>query len=407
MLAKTNNKPDWIDYLFLIIIAYNIAPIVSRIISSTVTTYAYLGVLIVAIFFVLARNKGARLESYLTFLIPFVIWKAYLYFVSSPDLITWAYAIVMDFAPVLIGIYVVSERKKSVAVFVWAILFLVIATAITSIIFLIDDPNAARTLATISDANDELFVEYTWKNIGGYEFTYIFVLSYPIMILAVKKKKMALWLATILTVLLAVFIFYAAYTTALILFIISSFLWFMKKDLKGRDVFLIILIAVIVIVFFYGVLTQAFNLLADAFNDDEFAPRLRALAGGIEGIEGSEDDRFTLYMLSVNTFLRSPLIGTIFEYGSNSGHSFILDNLAMYGLVGGAAIAAIYYNVYRALFLRFNKYSGYGYVILVFAQTLLLSLVNTGMWLFFLGMIAPISFKYILAEGNNENSLDR
>lgn len=407
MLEKTKNKPDWIDYLFLLIIAYNIAPIVSRIISSTVTTYSYLGVLLVAVFFVLARNKGARLETYLTFLIPFIIWKAYLYFVSSPDLVSWAYSVVMDFAPVLIGIYVVSERKKNVSVFVWAILFLVIATAITSIIFLIDDPNAARTLATIADANDETFIEYTWKNIGGYEFTYLFVLSYPLIILAAKKKKMPPWLAVVLTVLLAVYIFYSSYTTALLLFLISSILWFLKKDLKPRDVFIIVVFALIVIVFFYGVLTEVFNLFADVLNDEEFAPRLRSLAGGIEGIEGSEDDRFTLYMLSVNTFLKSPLFGTVFEYGSNSGHSFILDFLAMYGLIGGAIIAAIYYNIYRILFLRFSKYAGYGYVIWAFAQTLLLSLVNTGMWLFYLGMVAPMAFKYIFVEGNNENTLDR
>lgn len=406
MIERAKNKPDLIDYLFLIVIAYNIAPVVSRLISATVTTYFYLGVLVIAIFFVLARDKGSHLEKYLTFLIPFVIWKVYIYFVSSQELTMWAFSIVLDFAPLLIGIYIVSERKKKVDLFAWVVIGLLIATAITSIIFLADDPTAARFLATAATSDDERVVEYSWKNIGGYEFTYLLTLSYPMIILAVKKKRLNPFLAALFTVLIAVYIFYAEYTTALLLFLLSSVFWFMRKDLKSRDIILIFVIAVIVIVLFYGVLTEFFNWLADVVESKDMSDRFRSLAGGIEGLEGAEDNRLELYRMSLNTFLRSPLFGTVFEYGSNGGHSFILDFLAQYGLIGGAILVGIYYNIFKYLFYRFRKYSGYGYVIWVFVQTVLLSAVNTGIWFAFLGLIAPIILKYIFSGDKNENTLD-
>ena len=406
MIQRENNKPDLIEYLFLIIIAYNIAPIVSRAISATISTYAYLGILLVSILFVLARNKGTNLERYLVFLIPFIIWKAYVYFASSNELTSWVYSILLDFVPVLIGVYIVSERKKKVDVFAWTIISLLIITAITSIIFLSTDSSASRILATSLDSDDETITEYNWKNIGGYEFTYILTLCYPIIILATKKKKLKPYLAAILTALILVYIFYAQYTTALLLFVISSIFWFMRKDLKRKDLIIIFIVVIAVIVLFYGLLTELFNWLADISGSEDMANRLRALAGGEEGLENSEDNRLELYRISLETFIKSPLFGTVFEYGSNGGHSFILDFLAQYGLIGGAILFTIYYNIYKNLFYRFRKYSGYGYVIWIFVQTVLLSTANTGMWLYFLGLFAPILLKFILEGDKNENSLD-
>ena len=407
MIGTKKRAFDLIDYLFLLIIAYNIAPIVARIISVSLTTYFYLGVQIVAILFVLARNKGAKLERYLIFLIPFIIWKVYMYFVAGDTIITWVYSIVMDFTYVLVGAYIVNERKKSPAVFAWAIFIVMLITAITSIIFLIDDPTAARHLATISDADEELFVEYNWKNIGGYEFTYLFVLSYPIVILATKKKKLNPWLAAVITVLMVVYIFYAEYTTALLLFLISSVFWFFKKDLKAWHLVLIFLVAVVLFVFFQSIFGSLLDWLADVIDSEEISSRLRALAGGVESLENFEDKRLDLYLTSLNTFLESPILGTVISGGVIGGHSFILDFLANYGIVGGAMIFAIYWNVYKLLFYRFRIHVGYGYAVWTFAQTVFLSLVNTGMWLPFLGLMAPILFKYIFeGKKKDENSLD-
>lgn len=406
MLEKKKKAPDLIDYLFLLMIAVTIAPIMSRIISVTVTTYFYLGVQIVAILFVLARNRGSNLEKYITFLIPFIIWKVYMYFVAQDTIIVWVYSIVTDFAVVLAGLYIVSDRKKGPTLFVWAILILTVITAITSIIFLIDDPSAARYLATVSEADDEKFIEYNWKNIGGYDFTYLITLLYPVIILATKKKKLNPWLAAGLMILILVYIFYSEYTTAFLLFLLSSVFWFFKKDLKAWHLALIFIIAIVAIIFFKDIFGAPLNWLADIIDSKEISPRLRALSGGVEGIESFEDNRWALYMMSVNTFLDSPILGAVLTGGKNGGHSFLLDFLASYGLLGGAILFAIYWNIYRMLFYRFRNKVGYGYVIWTFIQTLLLSLVNTGLWLTIIGFIAPICFRYIFGEKKNENSLD-
>ena len=405
MIQKADNKPDLIEYLFLLVIAYNIAPIVSRAISVSLTTYFYLGVLLVAIFFVIARNKGERLEKYLAFLIPFIIWKVYIFFATSQQLTTWAYSVFLDFAPPLIGIYIVCERKKKVDVFAWTIIALLLITAITSIIFLADDTDAARYLATVADSNEEKAVEYNWKNIGGYEFTYILTPCYPILIFAAKKKKIHPVLAAVFSVLILVYIFYAEYTIALLFFLLSSVLWFMKKDLKKKDLYIILIVAIIIVVFFYGVLTVFFEWLADTVDSETMSERLRALAGGEEGLEISEDNRLELYRTSLNTFLGSPLFGTVFEGGSIGFHSFILDFLATYGLIGGAILFGIYYNIYKNLYYRYKKRSGYGYVIWVFVQVILLSVINAGMQLFFLGLVAPALLKFVFDGDKDEDTL--
>lgn len=406
MIEKKKHVPDLIDYLFLLMIAYTIAPIVSMIISVSVTTYFYLGVQIVAILFVLARNRGTNLEKYVTFLIPFIIWKIYMYFVGMDTLIAWIYSIVTDFAVVLCGAYVANERKKSAAVFFWAILIFMVLTAITSIIFLIDDPLAARYLATVADTDDEKFIEYTWKNIGGYNFTYLFVLFYPIIILATKKKRLNPWIAAALTVLLIVYIFYSEYTTALLLFLITSVFWFFRRDLRAWHIVLLFVIALISLIFFEEIFGSLLKWLADVIDSKEISSRLRALSGGIEGIEGFEDNRWALYMTSLNTFLDSPLLGSVISGGSNGGHSFILDFLASYGLVGAAILFAIYWVVYTRLFYHFRNRIGYGYVIWTFIQVLFLSFVNTGIWLTIIGFIAPICFRYIFEGEKDESSLD-
>lgn len=46
-----------------------------------------------------------------------------------------------------------------------------------------------RILATLESANDANAVLYAWENIGGYEFIYMVVLLYPLLILAYKRKK--------------------------------------------------------------------------------------------------------------------------------------------------------------------------------------------------------------------------
>ena len=117
-----------------------------------------------------------------------------------------------------------------------------------------------------------------------------------------------------------------------------------------------------------------------------------------------------LYRMSWETFFRNPLFGNMFErYRTDGGHSFIMDNFAQFGILGAVLMAFMYKNIYQRFFLPFREKPGYGYIVWTFIQALLLSLVNTGMWLEVLCLFAPLLFYWIYGteEVKNEDTVDR
>ena len=76
------------------------------------------------------------------------------------------------------------------------------------------------------------------------------------------------------------------------------------------------------------------------------------------------------------TYTITPATG----YHITGGHSFILDSLAHYGLVGAAILFFMYRAIYNEFYRPFSDKAGYGFVIYSFLMPLGLSVVNTGMW---------------------------
>ena len=139
------------------------------------------------------------------------------------------------------------------------------------------------------------------------------------------------------------------------------------------------------------------------------AERLEALAGGKKGLEESEDNRLELYMMSIYWFFDHILLGSfITRYSEMGGHSFILDTLANYGLLGGFLLYLMYRNIYSTFYAKYKNCVGYGYILWTFIQTLILSTVNTTMWLEVLALFVPIFLYCIFKEEEmeNEDSVD-
>ena len=162
---------------------------------------------------------------------------------------------------------------------------------------------------------------------------------------------------------------------------------------------------------FQPVFEKFFLWLANIFDSKVFNERLTALAGGVNGIENSESNRIKLYNMSINAFIKSPVFGNMFNHSIvGGGHSFILDCLANYGILGGGALLLIYRNVYRSFFAPFKNEQGYAFVIWTFVQAIVLSIVNTNLWLSVLALFAPVLFSHIYdryeSEYYYEDSLD-
>jgi hypothetical protein len=280
---------------------------------------------------------------------------------------------------------------------------------ITTCVGLLLFPSASRILATIASSSDETFVIYNWYNIGGFEFIYTIVLLYPVLIMAYKQKKINLFITICGTVLIYTTVLLSEYATALLLLMLSTTLFFVKKNLTKRDVFILLLIGIVVLIFCSSYLSQFLTYVGTLTGSETLSVRFTALAGGQTGLESTDDNRIQLYQRSLTTFLQHPLIGTFLSGGGGvGGHSYILDILGRYGLLGAALLYFMYRKIYCFFVAPFKDMPGYGFVLWTFLQAILLSVLNPGMWLNVLTLIVPIFVIHIYGYGDTyyENSLD-
>lgn len=397
---KLDVKLNLIDFLLILVTMYTIAPIVSRFISSYLTTYFYMLIVALTVVLLLLVKGLKSLNECLIMIAPFVCWKMLQFFVSSDGLMNWGYGSMLDILPLLIGYYFMQrcdeDKNDFFALFIAIVLSI---TLVTTIIGCIQYPGAARYLATVENTQEANAILYDWKNIGGYMFVYFIVLLHPLAILAFKKQKINGWMAALCSIAVLSLAIYSEYTTALLLTLITLLLYFFKRDFQAKQLFLFSIIAMAAVFLLSEVFSNFLMWLADIVGSETIAMRLEALADGRTGIENSEDNRIELYERSFYTFLHNPLFGTFLNGGGGiGGHSFILDFMAQFGLLGVAVLFFMYRTVYKFAFSPYKGMEGYGFILWLFVQTIILSTVNTGLWLSVLVFFIPIFLKAIYRE---------
>ena len=403
-MVKTNLS-KYLIFLIFVIIAYSIMPIIPRLFSTYLTAYAYLIIVLVAFFAVLAANGVRALSELLPIIAPLLMLNIFIYVVTNPSLILWGYGILLDLVAVFLGWYILKFFDyKMIRTFTVFILLLYAVTAITTIIGLQSNPDAARYLATVADANEADAIMYGFMNIGGYSFVYSVALIYPAIIYGYKRKKIHVVFLIIYALLDFFLIINSGYTIALLLFIMSTVFIFLKKNLQSKNVVIIFVVGLIAILLFFSLVSDGLNSLADIIDNEIISARLRDLAGGRVGLEASEDNRLELYLKSLNSFITHPILGGMFNSVPKGGHSFILDTLAQYGIFGLGTLVVIYISIYREFYRKYKNKIGYGYVFWIFIQPLILSTVNTGMWIYELTLFIPIILAYIDRKGVKDES---
>lgn len=384
------------NLLIILVILYSIMPVIPRFISTHLTTYFYMAILLFLTLIIVWGRREASLNWNVYILFPFVIWKFLEITITSQNIIMWGYQSLLTLMPVILGVYILKYRRYELSFYAKLICLAVIITVITTTIGLHQYPEAARWLATVESSNNVQLIFYEQKNMGGYELVYTVVLLYPVLILAAKRRIVNPIIAVALTGGIFVFLVYAEYTTALIFFLVTSIMHFMRRRFHERDMILVAVTATVLGVIFSEEISQGLILLADNLNSENFSDRLYALAGGAEGLAEAESNRWELYWMSINTFLDHPVLGTFLSGGYGSGgHSFILDMLAQFGMVGAVTLFFMYKKIYRLYYATFRREKEYGYVLWTLVQAILLSTINTGMWLYVLTLYVPILLEVI------------
>ena len=390
----------------LFVVLYSLMPLVNVVVSRYASTYLYM--LLALCLFV--EIVGKDLNYYVSFLLPMIVYELLIYTNTSNSIIMWGYQALLLILPIIISVDLGREGPFEINRTSKVLLFALFVTSLTTIVGCRIYPNAARTLATISDSQDELNVLYSFANIGGYTFVYELVLLYPLLIYAYKRGLLSTSMTVILSVVVGLVAISSEYTTALLLFIISSCLYFVKKDFTIKDAITLAILGIIFIVIFDTVISSLLLKLADVIESDAISYRLETLAGGSEALEASEDNRILLYGMSLSSFFNSPLWGKMLgASGSIGGHSQILDALGNYGLIGGLTLFFIYRRIYNYFYEPVMHKAGDGYIFWMFFQAVFLSTINTGLFLEVLAFYGPLLFNVInlKLEDRNEDLMGR
>ena len=386
-LRKLNYK----CFIFVFMLLFGIMPIIPRLVSRYLTTYSYMALVVATVLFTVCTCRLAYIKRLILMILPFVIYQVMaMLYTQNNDVLLAGYQVLLFLLPVCLGFYLQStdfhfKLHSATVVLAFAI------TGVTTIFGCMRYPDAARVLATTADSQDPIAITYNMMNIGGYSFVYSLVLLYPFVVLAFKLRRLHIVPTVLLTVLAYGVVISASYTYAFMLLMSTTLLFFIPRDMTVKRFILFVLLFIGIVFLFKTTIAAIISALGGYLGNSAMADKVNALFLGTDAVEGFDDDRGALYMLSFELFLKNPLFGNFFSgFKTTGGHSFILDNLANYGLLGGFLMMTMYRGIWRTFFRPMKGKPGYCFVFWAFVQPILLSSINTGMWLNNLCLYTPI-----------------
>ena len=269
--------------------------------------------------------------------------------------------------PLLSG-YIIYKQKYKYGLFL-LLFFLSIefTTYVSSIIAENSFPGIIRLNPGQLLENDaSMYSIKTGLNVGNFDTVYGCTVMIPIMALGIKYRrqlfanKMSVIFLYIYFALSIYFVFVSQFTTALIGMVIMLFSLFLGKSitLSGFKRFILVLILGCAILWFS--LPYALHYVADKIESPIVAERFEGLSNLLEGdsVSGSDDidERNRVYSKSLSIIKETSCIGT-WGQKETGGHSFFLDTVAKYGLIGILLLIVYYKGLVRLIIRPYQKNS--------------------------------------------------
>ena len=233
-------------------------------------------------------------------------------------------------------------------------------TALTSLIGVIMNPNAARLLAYASNEIEEDLI-VRMLNIGGIAFFQGLVVCVPLLITFAKRNRFKIF-SLVFICMIFVSLISASFAISLLMFVIAVFFGLLSnaKSYKTVTKFCMGLLVVLLLVFVPW--SNVFSFLAEVVPNERISVRFESIAVSLkEGlVGGSLNARWQTYLISINTFLEHPLgIGPHYTYVTMENgigyHSQILDDLARYGILAIVFYIAFFVGYYKLLCQQWKK----------------------------------------------------
>lgn len=317
-----------------------------------------------------------------------------LFYDTPSNMAVYAYSMLQTLIYPLLGLYLIkSDDSKSIRRIFYVVSLAYLVTCVTTYMGCITYPTASRALAAMLDTEDpELYALYVSMNIGSFSFVYAIVLMLPLLIYLIRDKRINIIIGIIALFLVVCAIIITEYAIALLFMIVSFMVFFFPRNFSLK--YIITTIVVVSIVFFIAKdsVGHAFETFASNVNSEILAERLNniseILLGGEKNVEGNLENRIAVYTKSIEAFNASPIWGG--GEKKVGGHSFVLDNLGSYGLLGLVAMFFMYSTLYKLFYRRYKQQDFWGYILLTFGIAICFAILNPKDNLPILTLFVPI-----------------
>lgn len=319
------------------------------------------------------------------------------------NLLNTVWAAFLELLPMGLGVMLIRKRMGAqLKVLVPVILLAYAVTLVTTYIGLQEYPMASRELATSSVD----YAKYYAKNIGGFHFIYAIVVLHPMIICLLRMKNKKL-LCAAYSVLIGTCIIASQYTMATLGFIISCGAYLFPTDKSrsavGVRMFLLVVAATVALIMAPVIL----ELLAEQEVLEASADKLKDAARVLRGQEvdnyGTRNRQWA-YEYSWKQFLAAPLFGSMFTSARDSGgHSYVLDNMSRWGMVGLSVIVYIFIQVQRFYKELTGQTTVFYFAMFSMVMAIVFCIMNPHSWPYELGFVIPVIIYYILGDQNGDD----
>lgn len=309
---------------------------------------------------------------------------------ALPVIVYKYYAIEYDFG------LKITIQKLSILIF--------LVTAINTLIVLQQYPMAAKIMA-MSGAQEAEKQIYASMGCGGYN--YIYSLAVGLMpVLFSKIKLSGFWkvIRLAMLVLSLIVMFMSQYTLALLLIITSFVLCIIYKNSTNSTARMIGIVLVIILTgMAYFVLPHVLTYFSRLISSDNgISTRLMQMASYMSTGEQGYDlgGRLERYGNSFRAFMNSPIFGIrLIGNGTIGGHSSLLDQLGCYGIVGTLPYVLFFVSNFKCL-----NSTGYRRLLKpTYIIFMILSLINTTMYVYPIGMVLLFIIPMICEDENDQD----
>lgn len=312
----------------------------------------------------------SKYEQPLRFIIPFIsIYLLNIIFFNNSDILRKVAGVMLvSFYP-LMTCYIINRKSRG---FTYYMFFLFIALLLilgaTSFMAYKINPDIVRMrMGALKEEDSVMYAIKANLNVGSFEMVYSYVVLFPLVIMVAKwrktifKKKVYHLISVIMIGYFLVVIYIGQHTMAMLLSVLILALFFASKNLTKRQFERGAVILSIVIIMAWGILPTLLRFAAGSMEAGFVTERLEDLALSLEGRSseiGENSDynaRQDTYFESIKVITQYPIIGGWVAKAGSGGHSYILDNLATYGLLGLLLILWYYQSILKMFYKPFNK----------------------------------------------------